>query len=155
MPNYIRVTEIPFTTRYDLINIRVVAYSNGITWPRHILEGKNRQIAIEDILSMNKHLDDGSIKAKSIRFTPTNNNYDNSDYSCLWLAPDTKTGKIAKFPLILWFQTLSDDESFRCKSGYHGKIYYLQNGDIGKFEIHHTTKTEITSYKQNFTVKRK
>ena len=55
-------------------------------------------------------------------------------YSFFECTPYTPTGKDAKFPLVLHFAT-SNAYSINADNKYHGEIYYMQNGSIGKARL--------------------
>jgi hypothetical protein len=153
--NKIEMPDLAFTTIFDFSAITTISYATADVYTSYVLEGENKTRAIESILSLNPRFGRTKIHAEKLRFVPTNGDYTNTDYTRAFLTPLTKTGKIAKYPVVLMFTTMSNDEQSRRVNGFHGEISYLQNGAIGKYRVHQTTwhsnDVEITTYKDNFT----
>lgn len=144
----LEMPELTFQTRYDFSNIRGYDFgmeNNRITF---FIDGKNRLIAKEDIMYMNRFLSEGhisdseipifTISEQNIRFEPSDlSGID--DYTRLAILPLTQTGKKPKYPLMMAFCLLSHDEQWKISQTkgkeVFGRIYYLQSGDIGKAEI--------------------
>jgi hypothetical protein len=120
----------------------------------YLLDGKNREQAMEDILSLNtvikntetltKHQKDAlRIRPEALHFTTENikipavSAYWNRDFSYFVCSPFTKTGKKAKFPLTLFFTTRNTSLEYGHQFDYliEGNVNYLQSGKIGKFSI--------------------
>ena len=144
----LEMPELTFQTRYDFSKIRGYDFGMENNQMIFFIDGKNQLIAKEDILDMNRflsvgHINDSeipifSISEKEIRFEPSDlSGID--DYTRLTTLPLTPTGKQPKYPLMMAFCLLSHDEQWKISQTkgkeVFGRIYYLQNGNIGKAEI--------------------
>ncbi len=99
------------------------------------LSQENATVAMDELAQINSHLSaahqvcrkvpkDISIPVKDIVFCPSQG----SEYTRLICTPYTPSGKIAKYPLYLYFCTaLVGNENTT-----HGKLYYGQNGCVQK-----------------------
>lgn len=106
--------------------------------PRYLFEGLNKKqlnndiCLINDVLRKNNILDlfipdlnyDTNIKTGG----PTN-------YSFLNINELTATGKLTKYKYTVHFNTFIEDYQKDWGNDTFGKIYYLQNGEIGKVRI--------------------
>jgi hypothetical protein len=110
---------------------------SALTWvsEAYTLSGVNKETAIKDALSMNQYL----TEAKRLLHSFPSNKFSKSKLvfdprerqrgngcTILQITPHTKTGRIAKYPIVLY--AFQSDELF-CW------IYYTQSGEIGKAEI--------------------
>lgn len=144
----LEMPELTFQSRYDFSRIRAYDFGMDNNQIVFFIDGKNRLVAKEDILSMNRFLSEGhindsevpifSIHEKEIRFEPSDlSGID--DYTRLVMMPPTATGKQPKYPIMMPFCLLSQDEHWqilRTKGKeIFGRIYYLQDGNVGKAEI--------------------
>ena len=143
----LEMPEITFQSRYDFSKVRALDFGMENNQISIFIDGKNQLIAKEDILSLNRFLDQGymddtdvpmfEIEEKNIRFVPSEVGRD--DYTRLFILPLTPTGKNPKYPLKMSFSLLSSDEQFKISmSGgkeIFGHVYYQQNGDVGKADI--------------------
>lgn len=134
-------------TEYDLNNIRAIGTSKKTWW--YLLEGSNKNVAIKDILLLNKYIAEHAksnpkiskvrLYESSIRFYEYGRATENDDFTRLLVNPYTEKGNLKKYPLILKFKTLSNDEDFASisngKPNIFGEIHYLKSGDIGKYRV--------------------
>lgn len=149
-PSQIINLEMPgltFQTRYDFSKVRGYDFgmeNNQITL---ILDGPNRDIAREDVAALNPFLTQGHMNNKKIpmffidigklRFTSAH--MENGDYTRVFTLPLTPTGKQPKYPLMMSFCLLSQDEHWKNSTTggeeIWGQIWYLNNGEIGKARV--------------------
>ena len=160
MANRVEMPELTFATKYDFSSIMAVSYSADAdteALTSYLLEGGNRQRAVDDLLSLNPYLGRAKIREEKLRFSPSGGDYNNGDYTRLVIMPPTKTGKTPKFPVRLIFTTFATGDSVTKKSGFHGDVHYTQDGAIGKYKIYHTSWSSgdcvITTYADNLTIK--
>lgn len=94
----------------------------------------NRFQALTDISYMNEFLKEarklGNIKQK-LEICTEEVLWDGVCVSTLEKLPRTKTGKVPKYIVKLWFST-RDGMEFEPPDHYYGDIYYMQDGTIGK-----------------------
>lgn len=160
---FVEKSKLPFKTEYDFSRIR--AFDFGMEGCRisYFIDGQNRNVATRDILSLNSVLREEhknnpemplfQIRADKIRFSSKDEMTGSDDYSRLFLEPLTPTGKLPKYPMLLRFKTLSNDESFRGLKDVWGDIFYNQNGEIGKIFIRLSLKSNIWIVKRTFSSK--
>lgn len=128
-----------------------------------ILDEYNKNIAKKDFNIINKIVQDNvnisneidhylQIPIEEVMFHEFKENYGFSKLIC---TPYTPTGKIAKYPVHLFFTTADyvEYECFNdgivCKPKFtstHGWIYYTKNGNIGKADIIFSRKGVIYAY---------
>lgn len=110
-----------------------------------LVSAENKRQALNDISYMNVFLKT-ALKLSNIRLNyyipideidfsvikksvgPDNYTEYHTYFECL---PYTKTGKPSKFPLVLHYATKNNDTT-ESQHKYSGKIYFFQNGSIGK-----------------------
>lgn len=106
-----------------------------------------------DIESLNRFIDVASniihkqltnIIVSDIHYSESN---DYHDITTLEFTPFTKTGKAYKYPYTLYFSTLS-----YMSDGVVGRLYYLNDGNIGKAEL--TTWKNFSAYTINVAIKK-
>ena len=169
----LEMPDLPFQSRFDLSHIRGYDFGMEGNPVPFFIDGKNRDIATEDILSLNPFLRQAhdqdrkvpvfAFSADKIRFDSKEPETD--DLTMLSTRPLTKTGKLPKYPLMMKIRTLSNDESWNMQTAegsggkeLFGEIYYLQTGEIGKARIicwRHVRKKEYaTSECYTFNIKR-
>lgn len=169
----LEMPDLPFQSRFDFSHIRGYDFGMEGNPIPFFIDGKNRDIATEDILSLNPFLRQAhdqdrkvpvfAFSADKIRFDSKEPETD--DLTMLSTRPLTKTGKLPKYPLMMKIRTLSNDESWNMQTAegsggkeLFGEIYYLQTGEIGKARIicwRHVRKKEYaTSECYTFNIKR-
>lgn len=146
----LEMPDLPFQSRFDLCHVRGYDFGMEGNQIPFFIDGKNREIAIEDILSLNpflKQAHDQDRKVPLFAFSSDKIRFDSKepdtgDLTMLWRCPLTKTGKLPKYPLMMKIRTLSNEQSWNMQTleGPGGKeligeIYYLQTGEIGKARI--------------------
>ena len=154
----LEMPELTFQTRYDFSKVRGYDFGMEDNPIVIFIDGENQLVAKEDILCMNRFLSEGhlndsevpvfSICEKEIRFVPSDLQ-GADDYTRLAIMPLTPAGKRPKYPLMMAFCLLSQDEQWKISQAkgkeVFGCIYYLPDGNIGKAEIicwiHNGTKS--------------
>lgn len=106
-----------------------------------------------DIESLNQFIDIAAdiinkqltkINASDIHYCE---NDDSHDITTLEFIPFTKTGKAYKYPYTLYFSTMEF-----MSDGVVGRLYYLNDGNIGKAEV--TTWQNLSGYTINIAIKK-
>lgn len=126
--------DLPFVSIFDFSSI--TAYTTGIQndRPMYYLENKNKDIAVSEILALNQFMPKGhKITEKKIAFSIPKDN-ETLGYTKLMLPPLTKTGKIPKYPVELFFSSKADKFGM---SNLHGTIKYLQDGKRGDVTVYY------------------
>ncbi len=127
----VEAAQFPFLTKYDLPEIQSAGY--GRYEACHALSGSDKDKAIEDIAMV--------CKAASLRvdvqdlvfYASSTEAIENDDFTHLTICKKTASGRVPSYPLRLYFTT-SDDPN-RLKSYYTGEIFYLKNGNVGKYVL--------------------
>ena len=125
-------SDLAFQAAFDLSAARVIRLSGAPA--RYVLDGANREIACRDIAFCFSH---AKIRSKEsfVFFEQDMHSSINSDFTHVTLADPTATGKVPKYPLRLYFTTRAD--VLELKSYYTGEIFYLKNGEVGKYAINY------------------
>lgn len=123
------VTVEPEKLKYDISTMR---QDRTAYFPND----EHKRLIIDDVLSLNTFLEEANklaqkfpnvkIEQKNINFFSSTSNLDVRDYCCFFYTPNTPTGKAAKYPIRLLFQTTQN---------IFGEIEYLQGITIGKIKI--------------------
>lgn len=112
------------------IDYSAIPYDLSAGWEK----ADNRFQALADISYMNEFLKEacrlGNIKSK-LEICTEEVLWKGNEPSVLTKTPHTKTGKVPKYIVDLFFTTRDSDE-FEPIDNYFGHIYYMQDGSIGK-----------------------
>ncbi len=140
----IAAPKVDFKTKYVLSNLRAYKLGNQKGF---LLDGQNRGIAQEDLMSLNPLLAQGNSEDSSIPLFQidrvgicfqTERPWEGS-YSTLAIAPPTPTGKQPKYPLLLHFYLQDQMEHWRIMEHggkeLFGHVSYLKDGTIGKADV--------------------
>lgn len=140
----IAAPKVDFETKYVLSNLRAYKLGNQKGF---LLDGQNRGIAQEDLMSLNPLLAQGNSEDSSIPLFQidrvgicfqTERPWEGS-YSTLAIAPPTPTGKQPKYPLLLHFYLQDQMEHWRIMEHggkeIFGHVSYLKDGTIGKADV--------------------
>lgn len=135
---------IDFETRYVLSGLRTykLGSKTGI-----LLDGQNRGVAQEDLISLNPFLAQGNFEAADIplfhidrvRICFQTERPREGSYSALEITPPTPTGKQPKYPLFLHFYLQDQREHWKIMEHggqeIFGHVGYLKDGTIGKADV--------------------
>lgn len=122
-------------SEYNFNDILVIDEKRNNT-KRYLIEEKNSFIVKNDVDSLvnlisetikNNNIDINFDIQSKLNFSYKNYDKSSIDFTYLEYCPYTKTGKSAKYPVVLH---VHNNEDF-----IQGEIYYLKNGEIGKSRL--------------------
>lgn len=144
-PNIVSISDMNYFSRFSFSEIPVLDWNIDKARPqmRYVLVGENLNQAVIDIMSLQKlknladyepaykrHFD---IVQSELLFPDLSNLRWDVGFTWLEICPLTNTGKIGRYPVALHFYSEPQDK--KSPKRLSGTIYYLQNGEIGKFEM--------------------
>lgn len=140
--------KVPVDKSVDIENLSNIGYSidmNQIITDRgsdlqFYLNRENSNKAIKDIMSLNRFIKEGialNVGISNTFFEERNIVFDKSknDYSFISISKLTPSGKIPRYPLKLYFNTLKNRNDLSA-NWLFGTIEYLIDGNIGKAIMH-------------------
>lgn len=125
--------DLVFQSDFDFEKARVIRLA-GVP-ARYTLVDANAEKAYQDILFCFAR---AKIRAKDPHFVFSEDDMYrsvNSDFTHLTLSAATATWKLPKYPLRLYFTTRTD--VLELKNYYTGELFYLKNGQLGKYAINY------------------
>ena len=136
--------KVDFETEYVLSDLRVYKLGNQSGF---LLDGQNRGIAQDDLMSLNPLLAQGNSEDSSVPLFQidrveicfqTERPWEGS-YSTLTIEAPTPTGKQPKYPLFLHFYLQDQMEHWKIMEHggqeIFGHVGYLKDGTIGKADV--------------------